>query len=128
VTRNGSESARRAGYSTKTAYQIAFENLRKPEVVAALEAKEAALARKLEIDREAVIGGILQAIAEARSQGNAGTMVSGWSQIAKITGLDKPEPSRAATLSPDADAVKARLEAMPTEQLLEIVAKAAKGT
>ena len=29
---NGSEAARRAGYSPRTAHQIAYENLRKPHI------------------------------------------------------------------------------------------------
>lgn len=33
----GAEAARRAGYSERTAYQIAYENLRKPEIEAAIE-------------------------------------------------------------------------------------------
>lgn len=35
---NATEAARRAGYSEKTAYAIGWENLRKPEIAAAVEA------------------------------------------------------------------------------------------
>lgn len=36
---NAAESARRAGYSEKTAYSMGWENLRKPEIKAAIEAR-----------------------------------------------------------------------------------------
>ena len=39
VCRNGAEAARRAGYSEKTARQIATENLSKPDLQAALAEK-----------------------------------------------------------------------------------------
>ena len=38
---NASEAARRAGYSPKTAYSIGHENLRKPEIAQAIEARVA---------------------------------------------------------------------------------------
>ena len=54
------------------------------------------------------------------------TMIRGWVEIAKITGLDKPETPeqrRIVPLSPGAERIKARFEAMSTEELLEILAR-----
>lgn len=119
VTRNGAESARRAGYSANTAYVIAYENLRKPQIVAALAAKEAELAVKLDIDRTAVIGGIFEAMATARSQGDAGQVIRGWCEVAKLTGLDKPEMVK-LVLSPENERLRAKFEAMSDEELLAI--------
>jgi phage terminase small subunit len=59
ICRNGSEAARRAKYSKKTARQIATENLSKPAIQAAIAAKQAELAQSLDVDREVVVGGIL---------------------------------------------------------------------
>jgi phage terminase small subunit len=47
---NGTEAARRAGYSPRTAHQIAYENLRKPEIRTiidtAFQARDKAIAER----------------------------------------------------------------------------------
>lgn len=67
-TWNASEAARRAGYSKKTAYSQGWENLRKPEIKAAIEARldevhmSADEALKLQTDiARADIGEIMEA-------------------------------------------------------------------
>lgn len=119
VTRNGAESARRAGYSERTARQIAAENLSKPDIRAALVAREAELAARLEIDRQAVIGGILQSISTAMGQGNPGQAIRGWVEVARILGLDKPETAR-GVLSAEGDRLRAKFEALSDEELMAI--------
>lgn len=119
VTRNGAESARRAGYSERTARQIAAENLSKPDIQAALAAKEAELAARLEIDRQAVIGGILQSISTAMGQGNPGQAIRGWVEVARILGLDKPETARGVLSAEDAR-LRAKFEGMTDEELMAI--------
>jgi len=52
---NGAAAARRAGYSVKTARQIADENLSKPDIVAAIEAAQAALSARTQITQEMVL-------------------------------------------------------------------------
>lgn len=119
VTRNGAESARRAGYSERTARQIAAENLSKPDIQAALAAREAELATRLEIDREAVIGGILQSISTAMGQGNPGQAIRGWVEVARILGLDKPETAHRVLCAEDAR-LRAKFEALSDEELMAI--------
>lgn len=119
VTRNGAESARRAGYSERTARQIAAENLSKPDIQAALAAKEAELATRLEIDRQAVIGGILQSISTAMGQGNPGQAIRGWVEVARILGLDKPETAH-RVLSVEGDRLRAKFEGMTDEELMAV--------
>ncbi|CAG0970378.1 hypothetical protein RHDC1_01241 [Rhodocyclaceae bacterium] len=119
VTRNGAESARRAGYSERTARQIAAENLSKPDIQAALAAKEAELAVRLEIDREVVVGGILQSISTAMGQGNPGQAIRGWVEVARILGLDKPEAAHRALSAEDAR-LRAKFEGMTDEELMAI--------
>lgn len=41
ISGNATEAARKAGYSPKTCYSIGFENLRKPEIINALQEREA---------------------------------------------------------------------------------------
>ncbi len=52
---NATQAAIRAGYSERTARQIGQENLSKPDIRAAIEAGQAKLAQKLEINAERVI-------------------------------------------------------------------------
>ncbi len=49
VDHNATQAAIRAGYSEKTAYSIGHENLKKPEIAAAIAAGEARLRRKTEV-------------------------------------------------------------------------------
>ncbi|MDP1610092.1 MAG: terminase small subunit [Sulfuritalea sp.] len=90
VCGNGSEAARRAGYSERTAYQIAYENMRKPEIQAAIGAYKQAQAEKLELRREHIVAAILQAVEVAQSQSKAGPMISGWREIGKLCGFYDP--------------------------------------
>lgn len=55
VDLNAAGAARRAGYSVKTADKIGYENLRKPEIALAVEAKRKQLAGELGITRERVL-------------------------------------------------------------------------
>ena len=55
VDLNASQAAIRAGYSRKTAAQIGHENLKKPEVAAAIASRQQALQAKLEVTQERVI-------------------------------------------------------------------------
>jgi hypothetical protein len=127
VTRCGAEAARRAGYSTRTVCEMAYENLRKPQIVAALAAKEAELALRLEIDRDIVVAGIFGAIADARMEGNAGVVIRGWCAVAQMLGLDTAEvPKRA--MSANGERLLAQFAAMTTEELVEIAQAGARCT
>jgi len=55
VDMNATQAAIRAGYSAKTAYSIGEENLRKPEIAAAVAKRQAQVAEKLEITQQAVL-------------------------------------------------------------------------
>jgi phage terminase small subunit len=52
---NATQAAVRAGYSPKVAYRQGFENLRKPQVEAALAAAMAARAQRVELTADAVL-------------------------------------------------------------------------
>ena len=125
VCGNAAAAARVAGYPEKSARQVGFENLSKPYIQTALQARQQAHAARLKLSRQNVIQAILGAIQTAQEQGAPATMIRGWVEIAKITGLDKPETAEErwnAPLSSEAERVKARFEAMSTEELLEMVA------
>lgn len=118
--RNGAEAARRAGYSEKTARQIATENLSKPVILAAIAEKEDELKRKLDIDKGAVVAELLGAIEIAKAKLDAGALIRAWVEIAKLLGLYAPEKVKLA-VSTESDALRAKYEAMSDEELYAIV-------
>jgi len=125
VCGNAAAAARVAGYPERSARQVGFENLTKPDIQAAIRARQQAHAAQLELTRQDVIVAVLEAIRLAKEQGVPAVMLRGWIEIAKITGLDKPEPPeerRHRPLSPGAQRVKARYEAMSDSELLELIA------
>ena len=115
-------AARAAGYSARSARQIGFENLTKHDIQKAIQARQQALAARLEIDRAAVIAAVLEAIEVAKEQGEPATCIRGWVTVAKMAGLDKPEPHQDRPLSPGAERIRSKFEAMSTSELLEILA------
>lgn len=55
VDLNATAAAKRAGYSEKTAEAIGYENLRKPQIKAAIQERQGELQGKLEITQERVL-------------------------------------------------------------------------
>lgn len=55
ISGNATEAALKAGYSKKTSYSIGNENLKKPEIIAALRAKEEELKSKKIASQEEVL-------------------------------------------------------------------------
>ena len=86
---NGAEAARAAGYSERTARQMANENLTKPYIVAAIEAKRSELMSDKE-DKVAWLIGKLEA--EATAEGNTdSTRVRALELLLKVHGGFAPE-------------------------------------
>lgn len=80
---NATQAAIRAGYSEKTAGQVGFENLRKPEIADAIAAKAGKTAEKLDLSAERVLRGLFE---EATRQGEGsshGARVSAWGLLGK---------------------------------------------
>ena len=117
--RCGAEAARRAGYSVKTARQIATENLSKPYIKAAIADKEVELSRQIDVDKQTVIAELLQANETARQSMDAGSMIRAWLAVARILGLDQPE-SQCVELSAENDVLRARFESLSDEELLQL--------
>ena len=86
---NGAEAARAAGYSERTARQMANENLTKPYIVSAIEAKRSELMADKE-DKVAWLIGKLAA--EATAEGNTdSTRVRALELLLKVHGGFAPE-------------------------------------
>lgn len=118
---NGAAAAVRAGYSEKTAKAIACELLTKPDLRALIREKQAELSASLEITREGVIRGFLEAFEMARTDRNPAVMVSAASSIAKLLGLYAAETKR-IELSAEGQGAIRRVEAMTDAELAQMIA------
>jgi phage terminase small subunit len=121
ISGNSTDAARQAGYSAKTARVIGQENLLKPAIKEALEARQQAFRAELKITKDDVVSGLLGAIQLGRQQQNPAVMISGLVQIAKMLGFYEPERV-SVQLSAAGSHLKAKYEALTDEQLLAIIA------
>ena len=117
---NASEAARRAGYSEKTAGAIATENLQKPAIRQAIEALRRDNAARLDLTRQDVLEGILEAIEVARVVAEPAAMLAGYRDLARMCGVNEPEVHR-VEVSPSASAVVAQFVAMTDDELATLV-------
>ena len=117
---NAAEAARLAGYSAKTARQIATENLSKPSVKQALEARQREFQQELGVTKEGVISGVLSAIQMGREQENPNVIICGLIQIAKLCGFYEPEKVN-LTLSANGKLLSTKFAAMSDDELLAII-------
>jgi hypothetical protein len=120
ISGNSTDAARQAGYSTKTARVIGQENLLKPVIKDALEARREAFRADLALTKDEVISGLLIAIHMGREQQNPAVMISGLVQIAKLLGFYEPEQV-AVTVNADGERVKAKYAAMSDDELISII-------
>ena len=67
---NATQAALRAGYSEKTAYSIGHENLKKPEIAAAITKAFSARANKVEVTADYVFSTIIDTIERCKKDGN----------------------------------------------------------
>ncbi len=121
VCRNGAEAARRAGFAAPSARITASRLLTKTNVQAALAVKAREIAHEYQITKHRVISEIQAAIDVAKSQFDAGNMIRGWREIAKIMDLYKPEVN-SYVLSASGKEIQARVAAMSDAELIEIAA------
>jgi phage terminase small subunit len=121
VDGNGSAAAVRAGYSPHSAKAIACELLTKPDLQAAVREKQAELSASLEITREGVIRGFLEAFEMAKTDRNPAVMVSAASSIAKLLGLYAAETKRIEVSAEGQGAIR-RVEAMSDAELAQLIA------
>jgi hypothetical protein len=119
VCDNAAEAARRAGYSVNCAKVTACRMLTKANLRDAIAEKRADLAQKIELSQGVVLAGIIGAISVARKEGDPGTVLRGWMAVAKITGLDKPEPAT-KVVSAEGERLRLKFQALSVEELLEV--------
>ena len=91
VDGNGARAALAAGYGPAgakvTAHRLTHANR---AVEAEIRARQALDSQRLQIDREGVIAGLLEAIDQAREQANPAAMIAGWKTIGQMLGFFEP--------------------------------------
>jgi phage terminase small subunit len=83
---NATQAAIRAGYSPSTAYSIGSENLRKPEIKAALQAAQAAAITNIRITKDYLIGQANDIMLKAKANGAWSAAKGANELLAKLTG------------------------------------------
>lgn len=117
---NGSAAARRAGYAVSGARVTAHRLLTNANVIAAIEAKQRDLAQEYELDKHRVITELLDAVAVARNNLDAGNMIRAWCEIAKMLGINTPEVEKVAVYAENS-ALRAHFEALSDDELMAII-------
>ena len=87
----GTQAAIRAGVAPAGAHAWASRALRKAKVSAVLQARQAADATKLSIQRKDVLNGLMEAAAMAKLQCDPAGMVAAWKQVGHLMGYYSPE-------------------------------------
>jgi len=68
---NGTEAAIRAGYSRRSARQIGYELLKKPDVSKAVREEALRTEKRLQVTRDDVLRGLVTAFEQAKAEGHA---------------------------------------------------------
>ena len=84
---NGTQAAIKAGYSKKTAYSIGEENLRKPEIKAALGIEEEKMQKKYDYTIDKLVDDIEVGLKMAKEQNNTSAYFKGVELMGKAFGL-----------------------------------------
>src|SRR5690606_30572574 len=86
IDRCGTQAAIGAGYTDRPAAAAvtASRLLRKPNVQAALQAQEARIAADLEVGRQRVLDGLLEAVEMARQRADPAAMISAWREVGRL--------------------------------------------
>lgn len=124
---NATASAIKAGFSVKGASVAGTRMLRNASVQKAIQARQAADATRLSIQRENVLKKLLEAVDMAREQQNPMAMVRACAELGKMLGLYAPEVRRLELGAAEQDAYR-RLNAMSDQQLLTLINQGAAAT
>lgn len=95
VDGNGARAARAAGYGASGSRVAAHRLLTNANVRAAIKARQGVDASRLEISRQDVISGLLEAFLLAKQRADAGVMVSAGRELGRMLGFYPPVEVRA---------------------------------
>ena len=120
---NATAAAIRAGYSARSAHVTACRMLKDPVVQAAVAERQALVAEELEITREKVMRGLLEAVEIARLQADPAALVKAWSELARMCGYYAPVKQQ-LDVSVSAKRMVEHFEVMSDAELLKLVEQA----
>jgi hypothetical protein len=112
-----------AGYGRAGAKVTAHRLIHANQAVQAeIRTRQGVDRQRLQIERQDVISGFLDAVEIAREQGNAGGFISAFSAIARLLGMYEPERYKMEITSVAMLAEHGRFEAMSDAELVAVVA------
>ena len=117
-TGNATEAARLAGYAERSAHVTGSRLLRNDKVAAAVDVERETLRARTELDQDMLIGELLSLYREARSSGAYSAAARCLAQVAKMSGLDEPEPKPSPALARLFEALNARIPLPPRAKSL----------
>lgn len=122
VDGNGARAAVAAGYGRAgakvTAHRLTHAN---PAVQAEIQARQALDSQRLQIERQDVIQGLLEAVQLAKLQGNPAAVISGWREIGRMLGFFEPQRHQ-VEVSAAAGLEQGRFEQMTDAELMALMA------
>ncbi len=119
LDRNATQAAIRAGYSKRSARQIANQLLSKHDIQAQLQEQYRETEARLQISRDDVLRGLLSAFQMAREQQAPMAMIAAMREVGKMLGYYEPE-SRRVELSATDELFQQHLAQMPEKELLRL--------
>jgi len=120
VDGNAASAARRAGYSPRSARVNGPRLLTNAAVREALQASQREIASRLELDRQRVLAGLMEAVETARAQADPHALIRAWSEIGKMLGFYQPEVRRVEVSTVTSARMKAEIEALSDAELLAL--------
>lgn len=125
VDANGTAAATRAGYAPRSAKVAASRMMSKDNPVRrAIQARQGVDSRRLGVNRDRAIAGLLEAIEQARVQSNPLAMIRGWAEVGRMMGYYAPETKR-VEVTAVTSRVLADYAAMSDAQLLALISQGA---
>ena len=120
VDGNGSRAAIAAGYghagARVRAHRLTRDNV---AVRAEIQARQGVDSQRLQMERQDVIAGLLEAVQLAKERQEPAAMIRGWAELARLMGFYQPQRHQVeVSTAPD----MRRYEAMSDAELLAVVA------
>ncbi len=123
VDHDGKRAALAAGYgpvgAAVTAHRLIHANR---AVQAEIAARQAQDQRRLQIDRQRVVQGLLEGIELCRRRGDGVGVIRGWSEVGRMLGFFAPERRQVEVASAGGSVLTAKLSAMSDAELMAVIA------
>lgn len=112
------QSAKKSGY--KDLKQAIRVNEANPIIRKSIEEMASRVKVRHKVDRDAVVDGLMEALSVARERSDAKQMISGWVEIARITGVQAPEVK---VMKVEGEITQTHISQAPDAELLKILGK-----